>query len=65
MNPAQLLAWGQVITILLSAGAATIAQIRSWFSPTILTDAQLNTILDGVLTDALAREAQAKAAAGG
>jgi len=65
MTPAALLAWTNVVTILLSAGIATVAQIRSWFSPTILTNDELNTILDGVLTDAFKREAQAKAAAGG
>ena len=65
MTPTTLLAWTNVITLLLSAGLATVAQVRSWFSPTVLTNDELNTILDAVLTDALKREAQAKAAAGG
>jgi hypothetical protein len=64
MSPAALLGWTNVVTILLSAGLATVSQVRGWFSPTVLTDEQLNAILDGVLTDALRREAQAKAAAG-
>ena len=65
MTPAQLAAWASALNIILAAGAATVAQIRQWFGPaTILTNDQLNAILDQVLTDALSREAQAKAAAG-
>jgi hypothetical protein len=65
MTPEQLTAWASAINILLGAGVATVMQIRSWFSPTVLTNEQLNAILDTILTDALKREAQAKAAAGG
>lgn len=66
MTPAQVLAWAQVVNVLVSAGLATIGQIRQWFGAAqIMTNDQLNAILDEVLTDALKREAQAKAAAGG
>lgn len=65
MNAQQLAAWAGAINILLGAGVATVVQIRQWFGqPNILTNDQLNAILDQVLTDALAREAKAAAAAG-
>lgn len=65
MTPAQLAAWVSVVQILISAGAATVAQIRAWFGGgTVMTNDELNAILDSVLQDAITREAQAKKAAG-
>ena len=65
MTPAQIAAYAEAINVLLAAGAATVAQIRSWFGGgAVLSNDQLNQILDGVLTDVMTRLAQAKAAAG-
>jgi hypothetical protein len=68
MTAAQIVAWIQVVNVLVSAGIATVSEIRAWMaalkSPTPLTEAEMNTILDSVAQDAITRAAQAKAASG-
>ncbi len=64
MTPDQILAWIQIAQVALQAGIATEQQIAAWFKSvhgTQMTDAEMDTILDGVIADAQKRKALADA----
>ena len=63
MNLAQALAWVQAGQVLVSAGVATYANIRTWIAAQHqgLSDADLNAILDGIAAGATRHKALADA----
>jgi hypothetical protein len=63
LSAADILAWGQAISILVQAGILLEGQIagmiKSVYS-TALTDQELNVICDGIIADALIQKALAQ-----
>lgn len=68
MTVTQILVIVQAAQLLIAAGVATAAEIKSFIASlkgVVLSDADLNAILDHIIADATAREALAKADAAG
>ncbi len=66
MNPAEILTWIQVGTILVNSGISTAHGVSSLIkSNSNATDAELNTILDGIILNATKHKNLADKDAGG
>lgn len=64
MSATQMIQWIQIAEILIGAGTATAAQVRAFIASvhgTQMSDADLNTVCDHILTDTATRKAQALA----
>jgi phage FluMu protein gp41 len=64
MNPAVITSWIQVGSILVTAGIATVGQVKAMIAAhhgVAMTDADLNAIEQGVVDDARRRKALADA----
>lgn len=66
MNLQQMIAWVQAGQILVTAGVATVKNIRAWMASqnTAMTDEQLNEICDVIIAGATKHQALADADAG-
>ncbi len=67
LTPDQIIAAGQAVALLISAGVATVDQVVAGIkalSGKQLTDVELNAICDAIIADATIRLAQAKSDAG-